>query len=268
MEDSHTHCRASARHQVVHVATVLMQTPAHSQDIHATGRHKKYRRPWNVLLAWSGVDGLMLDVAKPASAEAIENILSDLGPVIDDLKHDRLSAGLTLEQACPIGHCTDSYGKHRLRLDAFYRGKYPDLAVRVRSTSAKSDASGATAVQEVSAPTLIAGDPAHDLFALRRRVSVTANDAKARGDTWFSGLILNIALKCLCVQDLTADHAHLLSALSLRPSPVGRTAVVTDLAAAAEHLLVSAVKDFLQFFVRKPFPRYLKSSHGSRFSGT
>ena len=77
----------------------------------------------------------MLDVAKPACAEAIDNILSDLGPVIDDLKHDRLSAGLTLEQACPIGHCTDSY--------AFYRGKYPDLAVRVCSTSAKSGVSGA-----------------------------------------------------------------------------------------------------------------------------
>ena len=231
----------------------------------------------------------MLDVAKPASAEAIENILSDLGPVIDDLKHDRLSAGLTLEQACPIGHCSDSYGKHRLRLDAFYRGKYPDLAVRVRSTSAKSDASGATAVQEVSAPTLIAGDPAHDLFALRRRVSVTANDAKARGDTWFSGLILNIALKCLCVQDLTADHAHLLSALSLRPCwphsrshrPSGRCRALAGQCREGlpSILRTEATSPLPQVFARKPFFWYLrgpvlrptscpvgplKSSYGSR----
>ena len=99
---------------------------------------KRYSRPYTVLLAWCAVDGALLAPAKPFRSEAIEDILADLDPLIDDLKEDRLGAGLDLIDAAPVSHSTDSYGKHRNKLDQFYIGKFPDLGPRVESATPRA----------------------------------------------------------------------------------------------------------------------------------
>ena len=81
-------------------------------------------RPWNVLLAWVGIDGALLDVPRLSKSESIEDCLKDLDRVVTDLKRDRLAAGLSVAEAAPVAHA-------------------PELHWRVDSNSARADATGA-----------------------------------------------------------------------------------------------------------------------------
>ena len=85
------------------------------------------QRPWNVLLGWCSLDGALLDVPTPATGEAIEDILCDLDHIVDDIKADRLSYGLSVDEAAPVCHTTDLYGRHKKELGAFYRSKFPEF---------------------------------------------------------------------------------------------------------------------------------------------
>ena len=133
-------------------------------------------RKWNCLLCWSGVDGAILQPPTPSTSEAIEDILIDLHPLVDNLKADRLAHGLSMDEAAPIAHSTDSYGKHLRRYDDFYIAKFAEADVVVQAATPKSDAAGAVAAQRSSARTRICGDPAHSWFEFRRCLSIGACD--------------------------------------------------------------------------------------------
>ena len=74
-----------------------------------------------------------------------------------------------------VSHSTDSYGKHRLQLCSFYARMYPELGATVTSATPKGDALRSVAHLPAS-PTRIIGEPVHDIIALRRLVSTSAND--------------------------------------------------------------------------------------------
>ena len=135
-------------------------------------------RPWNVVLAWMGIDGALLDVPRFSKSESVEDCLKNLDRVVTDLKHDRLAAGLSVDEAAPVAHATDSYGKHRNKLGAFYDSKFPELRWRVNSATARADATGAQHVHFHNRSTLPTGDTGHDTFALRRATAVPANDTE------------------------------------------------------------------------------------------
>ena len=161
------------------------------------GRRGPHTRPWNVLLAWVGIDGALLDVPRLSKSECIEDCLKDLDRVVTDLRRDRLEAGLSISEACPVAHATDSYGKHRLQYRAFYKRKFPEISWSVDSNSARGDATGAHRVHFDNRWTVPTGDPGHDTFGLKRATAIGANDT----------------------EDLQHDHAELMSRLSVAPLP-------------------------------------------------
>ena len=105
-----------------------------------------------------------MDFPRLSKSESIEDCLKDLDRVVTDLKRDRLAAGLSVAEAAPVAHATDSYGKHRIKHRAFYESKYPELHWRVDSNSARADAVGAHHVHFHNRCTLPTGDPGHDTF--------------------------------------------------------------------------------------------------------
>ena len=78
-----------------------------------------------------------------SKSKSIEACLKDLDRVVTDLKNDRVVAGLSVAEAAPVAHATDSYGKHRIKYGAFYQSKFPELHWRVDSNSARADVTGA-----------------------------------------------------------------------------------------------------------------------------
>ena len=138
--------------------------------------HRYPRRPWNVLIGWCFVDGALADVPRPAKGEAIEDLLLDLEPIVDDLREDRLENGLSPAEAVPVGHSTDSYGKHRKEYEAFYERKNAEAQIAVQAPSPKGDASGAVGSQSAAPLTTIVGDPSHECHAFNRALSISAND--------------------------------------------------------------------------------------------
>ena len=78
-----------------------------------------------VLLAWVTVDGALFQPVTAAETEDWVDLQPDLDAVVTNLKQDRLASGLSLAEAAPVAHATDSFRKQRLLLDAFYKNKYP-----------------------------------------------------------------------------------------------------------------------------------------------
>ncbi|CAK0847750.1 unnamed protein product, partial [Prorocentrum cordatum] len=83
-------------------------------------------REFSVILVWIGVDGALLKPVIASKTEDLVDLLPDLDDVVSSLKRDRQEAGLGLAASAPMCHCTDVYGKHRLKLAEFYMGKYPE----------------------------------------------------------------------------------------------------------------------------------------------
>ena len=81
--------------------------------------------PYTVLLAWVTVDGALFQPVTAAETEDWVDLQPDLDAVVTNLKQDRLASGLSLAEAAPVAHATDSFRKQRLLLDAFYKNKYP-----------------------------------------------------------------------------------------------------------------------------------------------
>ena len=89
--------------------------------------------PYTVLLAWVTVDGALFQpvtgaLFQPVTAAETEDwvdLQPDLDAVVTNLKQDRLASGLSLAEAAPVAHATDSFRKQRLLLDAFYKNKCP-----------------------------------------------------------------------------------------------------------------------------------------------
>ena len=149
-----------------------------------------------------------------------------MGPLIDNLKRDRLDAGLGLEASAPCFHSTDVYGKHRLKLTSFYSRKYPERSVEVDAPTPKADAARLVQLPHACL-TEITGDPCHDVIAFRRLVSPSANDCR----------------------DLINDHSNMMARLSA-PEPGELPPPPSELEADAHELLKSAVEDPLERFRR------------------
>ena len=143
---------------------------------------KRSCHPYSVVHGFLGIDGALLRPVELGEAENWKGIRSALEPLVDEMIMHRTDAGLSLEAVPLCGHSTDTYGKHRLKLRAFYRKKYAQFQKTiVVADSPKGDAiavlPAATAASD-DWPTVITGDPMHDLFALRRIVTPAANDCR------------------------------------------------------------------------------------------
>ena len=149
------------------------------------------QRPYNAILAFTGVDGALLAVPEATDGEGWRTLEPILEALLWKIKATRLEAGLSLLQSCPTFHCTDNFRAQRLKLEALYKRLWRDCAVGSQGNTKKGPAKRRR-VQDPGALTVVAGDPVHDLLALRRRVSTMACDST----------------------DLTFDHADLLSRLS------------------------------------------------------
>ena len=113
------------------------------------------------------------------------------------MKNDRLAAGLSVAEAAPLAHATDSCGKQRNKYRAFYESKFPELHWRVNSNNVRVDAVGAQHVHFHDRCTLPTGHAGPGTFAPRSAPAVEANDT----------------------ENLHYDHADLMSRLSVAPLP-------------------------------------------------
>jgi hypothetical protein len=180
-------------------------------------------RPYSVLLAWCGVDGCLLKPVVPSKTEDFPDLAADLEPMLDDLRHERLTSGLSLLESAPVFQSTDVYGKHRRLYAALYKRKWHELTVETTSATPKGDAAGALAAQDVeSGPTLCVGEPFHDVIALRRVASPASNDCR----------------------DFIFDHQHMIDCLSasLYENEVPTSPTIEDLSEGAGSLLQDAVR--------------------------
>ncbi|CAK0854589.1 unnamed protein product, partial [Prorocentrum cordatum] len=121
-----------------------------------------------------------------------------LFPLLSSIVHERQTAGLSLEEACPAFVSTDTYHKHYRK----YRALADEIAqlsrLRVRGQTPR----GQVASCSVSNPAfeiLVAGEPFHDVLNARRRVGPQANDSS----------------------DFCFDHADMLGRLNA-PAPPAR----------------------------------------------
>ena len=186
-------------------------------------------RPFNVLLGWCAVDGALFDIPTPASGESNEDILKDLEHIVEDLKADRLEHGVSLAEAKPVCHATDSFQKQRLALQAFYDNRmYPELNVAVEANTPKGNAVRVVGRSQSSASTRIAGEPGHECFAFRRALSAGANDRR----------------------DFDADHSQNIAELSAAPllQPLDTWPSPVDLDPSANELLKCFVQQPAQVF--------------------
>ena len=188
---------------------------------------KTYHRPHTVILGWTSLDGCLLDVPRASRTEAIQDVIRDLEPVVDEISRDRMEQGMDLIDCLPASHSTDSYGKHRNHYVAFYDRKASELITVVNSSTPKGDATGATAIAQEGL-TDITGDPLHDIIAMRRSVGV---------------------LKC-DTQDFIADYSDGITRLSV--DPVAADDAAPDaLADVGIALLQSAIQDSVGCFQAK-----------------
>jgi hypothetical protein len=161
----------------------------------------RWTKPFNVLFGWCGVDGSLLQPVSLAKAENIAEITKDLGPLIDRMQTVRMNHGFSAEEALPVFHATDSYGKHYLKLMKWYKAKYKGLRVGSKYATPRADADGTAVRTDFGSPVphylTIAGDPQHDVFTVRRLAKPAAND----------------------YSDFVYDHADMMSRLSAPPAP-------------------------------------------------
>ena len=148
--------------------------------------------------------------AAPMPVDNLDSIVPVLDTLVDAIAKARAQGSAV------VAHATDDYRKHGTELDKFYR---------------KINSAASTPIAKAAVVTTITGDPAHDLFAFRRLVSPSANDAK----------------------DLKHDHKDIMSRLSaeMPSSTCDFKKKPSKLHQRAHGLLRSAVEDPVKDFQEK-----------------
>ena len=186
------------------------------------GENMRWEHPWTVLHAICLTDGSLSDLPSLMATEGWEGVEADLNRVVYNINADRVEAGFGNAGSPIVAHAVDTYGKLRLKLDAFYKRKYAAVNVAVLAPTPRADASAAVAAGAgYASPTELCGDPGHDSFALNRLVSPTANDAN----------------------DIRFDHKYHMSSLSAPLAVFDRTLKPQEPPAVVHSLLRSAVRD-------------------------
>ena len=111
-----------------------------------------------------------------AHGESIEELLLDLRPLMMAIKEHRMAAGLTFEESMVVAHATDSWRKHRHKLQSFYEDIYAEGRIKARADTPKAESAVAEAGGQLLG-TLITGDPLHDVINFRKLVAAHACDA-------------------------------------------------------------------------------------------
>lgn len=189
-----------------------------------TGKYTQ-THPYTVLHGFVGIDGALLAPVAPRRTEDWPDIESELSDLTTSMMKNRAEAGLSLQAIPPGSHSTDTYGKHRLKLRAFYDRQFQACRARVEAATPKADAAELQIPPASSCPSLteITGEPMHDHFAFRRCVAPAANDCRT----------------------IIADHKDMITRLSapLAPDIVrSNHDIACDLNPAAEFLLKAAVE--------------------------
>ena len=151
----------------------------------------RWVRPYSVLYGVCLIDGALADIPAPMAVENMRGILPVLRRLVRDIMEARTAAGLGQQASAVVAHATDTYQKHRQRLNHIYADMNCAVNVVAVAATPKGYASRATAKDQVV--TRITGDPAHDLFAFQRTVSPSANDSR----------------------DLRSDHKDIMAPLSI-----------------------------------------------------
>lgn len=95
--------------------------------------------PPSVIYAWCGVDGALLRPPAALASETWPVLKEDLAKLIPDLARNRKRAGLPGQAVYPAFHATDTYGKHRLKLQSFYTSlAEPQLSVSAKTPQAEA----------------------------------------------------------------------------------------------------------------------------------
>ena len=175
-----------------------------------------------VVLAWTGTDGCLLAPPSAASTEDVLDLEEDLLSLLQALRQSRLSAGLSLMDSQPLGHCTDRYTQHRLHLQRIYGHVWGENQLEGQRRSAKADA--ASLRQTGACHTTITADPFHDSLSLRRVCPARLPDGRA----------------------LLADHLDALGRLSAPdapPSSASQSQPVQELPRPLHSLLAAVVAE-------------------------
>jgi hypothetical protein len=178
--------------------------------------------PFSMLRGFVGVDGALLTPVALGRAEDWPGIEGELDALEDEVLTNRVAAGLHLQAIPPVSHSTDTYGKHALKLRRFYSHKYRAYQVHVSAPTPRANAELAvTSASPQVCPTVITGEPQHDVCAFRRLISSSANDCR----------------------NLLSDHECAMSLLSAPCAPtVADVSAPAELLVFAPTLLKSAIK--------------------------
>lgn len=66
-------------------------------------------RPFNAIIAFTGVDGVLLAVPQATNGESCKTLLPILRQLLQKIKEARLEGGCGLAGSCPTFHATDNY---------------------------------------------------------------------------------------------------------------------------------------------------------------
>ena len=99
--------------------------------------------PFTAILAWCGIDGSLLKPPVLSHGESIEEQVEDLTPLLILGRDERMAYGMSLLDARPAFHSTDTYNKHRLQWPHVYDSVCMCQRVCSEGTTPRSDVSKA-----------------------------------------------------------------------------------------------------------------------------
>ena len=203
---------------------------------------------YTVALAWCGVDGCLMKPIVVAKAEAWEDLEIDLEDLISCLRDDLLVHGLSLSEAAPVFHSTDVFGKHRYKIEDFYKAQFPEESLVVDTLTPKGEALGAHVIPDADGPTMAVGEPVHDVIAVRKLASPAINDCSDFVYDWqdmidrLSAPLYEGAPVCDVPSSLQTEGGRdFLRSAVLRP-----VVEIKDLKAAADQATLDEFRAFLQ----------------------
>jgi len=188
---------------------------------------RRYDRDYTAIHGWCGTDGSLLEPVAPMPGEAFDDLEATGRPLLENARDLQLEHGIPLVDTVPVGHASDTYGKHVNAWPRVYDAVWHQLRVTTVGISPRGPVAGVdiapAGARTASNLCTFAGEPAHEIIGHRRNTSTLTNDGR----------------------DINADHGDAINRLSaeLPPGQETTTGDPPSLAAAGRALLLRGVEE-------------------------
>ena len=138
----------------------------------------RYKRCFTAVIAWCGTDGSLLEPPTVSFGEAFDDLRGSGEPMLEDSRDEQLKIGIPLHDTVPVGHSSDTYGKHYKLWPSVYNRVWRGLRIASRGVSPRGLAAIIDYASSSQAASLVTqcGEPRHEVIAHGRMVSTLTND--------------------------------------------------------------------------------------------